>query len=103
MADDDNGPPHKPGVTTATPVVRTDLSAGHRPGIDPAALADAIRYEHSLTFVQAVKLYPAAIAWSVFVSVGVIMLAFDPQLLGNFFAMNQFRADFGYEFQGEVC
>ena len=65
-------------------------------GVDPAALAEAIRYEHSLTFREAVKLYPAAIAWSAFVSIGVIMLAFDPQLLGNFFAMPQFTKDFGY-------
>ena len=66
-------------------------------------LADAIQLEHNLTFAQAVKLYPAAIAWSAFVSIGVIMLAFDPQLLGNLFAMDRFKQDFGYDFNGEVC
>lgn len=61
----------------------------------------AIQAEHELTFTQACKLYPAAIGWSVFVSIGVIMLAFDPQLLGNLYATTQFCRDFGYLYQGE--
>ncbi|KAF9872166.1 sugar porter family MFS transporter [Colletotrichum karsti] len=71
-----------------------------KPCADDAALAEAIRLEHNLTFSQAVKLYPAAIGWSAFVSLGVIMLAFDPQLLGNLYATPQFQRDFGYEYQG---
>jgi hypothetical protein len=63
-----------------------------KPGVDDAALAEAIAFEHNLTFAQAVKLYPAAIGWSAFVSIGVIMLAFDPQLLGNLYATPQFQA-----------
>lgn len=69
---------------------------------DDAALAEAIAFEHNLTFADAVKLYPAAIGWSAFVSIGVIMLAFDPQLLGNLYATPQFQKDFGHEFQGSV-
>lgn len=65
-------------------------------------LDEIVRREHSLGFVAAVKLYPAAVAWSMFVSIGVVMLAFDPQLLGNFFAMPQFQKDFGYLYDGEV-
>lgn len=60
------------------------------------ALAEAIRREHELTFRDAVRLYPAAIGWSAFVSIGVIMLAFDPQILGGFFATPRFEQDFGY-------
>lgn len=71
-----------------------DVKTGNR----EAVLAEAIRYEHELTFLQAVKLYPAAIGWSAFVSLGVIMLAFDPQLIGNLFAIPQFQRDFGYKF-----
>ncbi|KZL66011.1 maltose permease (alpha glucoside transporter) [Colletotrichum tofieldiae] len=73
-----------------------------KPGAEDAALAEAIRLEHNLTFSQAVKLYPAAIGWSAFVSLGVIMLAFDPQLLGNLYATPQFQRDFGYEYEGSV-
>ena len=69
---------------------------------DQVVLTEAIRHEHSLAFWQAVKLYPAAVGWSMFVSIGVIMLAFDPQLLGNLYATPQFAADFGYEYEGEV-
>ena len=72
-------------------------------GVDDAALAEAIAFEHNLTLTEAVKLYPAAIAWSGFVSIGVIMLAFDPQLLGNLYATPQFQMDFGYMYEGEVC
>lgn len=61
----------------------------------------AIRAEHNLTFTEACKLYPAAIGWSAFVSLGVIMLAFDPQLLGNLYATPQFCRDFGYLYEGE--
>jgi MFS transporter, SP family, general alpha glucoside:H+ symporter len=70
---------------------------------DAEVLAEAIAQENSLSFVDAVKLYPAAVGWSAFVSIGVIMLAFDPQLLGNLYAMPQFTKDFGYEYNGEVC
>ncbi|KAK8094147.1 major facilitator superfamily transporter maltose permease [Apiospora hydei] len=67
---------------------------------DHVVLTEAIQHEHSLAFWQAVKLYPAAVGWSMFVSIGVIMLAFDPQLLGNLYATPQFAADFGYEYEG---
>ncbi|KAI3391812.1 hypothetical protein diail_6774 [Diaporthe ilicicola] len=62
--------------------------------------AHAIQAEHELTFTQACHLYPKAILWSAFVSVGVIMLAFDPQLLGNLYATPQFQRDFGYPYDG---
>ena len=70
--------------------------------VDDAALAEAIAFEHSLTLKEAIKLYPAAIAWSGFVSLGVIMLAFDPQLLGNLYATPQFQSDFGYLYKDSV-
>lgn len=74
--------------------------ADTKPGSGDAALAEAINEEHNLTFWESVKLYPAAVGWSAFVSLGVIMLAFDPQLLGNLYATPQFQRDFGYEFEG---
>ncbi|KAH8677884.1 general substrate transporter [Xylariales sp. PMI_506] len=69
-------------------------------GAGETVLAEAIQHEHELGFMEAVKLYPRAVWWSVFVSMGVIMLAFDPQLLGNLYATPQFQQDFGYEFEG---
>jgi len=63
---------------------------------------EGTQLEHNLTFLQACQLYPAAIGWSAFVSLGVIMLAFDLQLLGNLYATPQFQKDFGYLFDGVV-
>ncbi|KAF2868769.1 sugar porter family MFS transporter [Massariosphaeria phaeospora] len=61
---------------------------------------EAIQHEHALSFWGAVKDYPKALGWSVYFSLGVIMLSYDPQLLGNLFAMPAFQKDFGYEFEG---
>ncbi|KAI1471491.1 putative maltose permease [Daldinia caldariorum] len=65
------------------------------------ALSEAVQREHGLSFWEAAKLYPTAVGWSAFVSIGVIMLAFDPQIIGNMFAMPQFQKDFGFELDGE--
>ncbi|KAI1179862.1 sugar porter family MFS transporter [Nemania sp. FL0916] len=69
-------------------------AAGAKPA-DAVALAEAIEHEHALSFRDAIKLYPKAVGWSAFVSIGVIMLAFDPQIIGNMFAIAQFKKDFG--------
>lgn len=37
-------------------------------------VAEAIAVEHTLTFWEAVKVYPKAIGWSMYFSLGVIML-----------------------------
>ncbi|KAH8648299.1 general substrate transporter [Tricladium varicosporioides] len=60
----------------------------------------ATELEHSMSFRQALKLYPKAVGWSAFFSMGVIMTAFDPQLLGSLYATPAFQRDFGYMFEG---
>ncbi|KAK3718382.1 hypothetical protein LTR37_005195 [Vermiconidia calcicola] len=57
--------------------------------------------EHNLTFTQAVKTYPKAIGWSMFFSLGIVMTAFDPQLLGQLYATPRFQRDFGYKFEDQ--
>lgn len=86
---------HAPGAGVESGPTKTAVAAD-------VALAEAIQNEHNLGFWEAVQLYPSAVGWSMFVSIGVIMLAFDPQLLGNLYATPQFQRDFGYEFNGEV-
>ncbi|KAF2475978.1 maltose permease [Lindgomyces ingoldianus] len=66
---------------------------------DAEVVREAIETEHKLTFMDAVRLYPKAIGWSMYFSLGVIMLSFDPQLLGNLYAMPAFQKDFGYKFE----
>lgn len=67
-----------------------------------AEFVQAIHDEHELTFSKALKLYPKAIAWSAYVSLGVIMLAFDPQLMGNLYAIPEFSRQFGYKYHDKV-
>ena len=62
---------------------------------------EATDREHNLAFFEAVKLYPTAVGWSIFFSLGIIMTAFDPQLLGNLYATPAFQRDFGYLYEGE--
>lgn len=97
---DSKSPPPPPAMTTAHD---DEGLAPHKPAAGDTAIVEALHLEHEMTFRQAVKLYPASIAWSLFVSIGVIMLAFDPQIVGSMFAMPQFQKDFGYEKDGEVC
>jgi SP family general alpha glucoside:H+ symporter-like MFS transporter len=60
----------------------------------------ATEIEHEMTFIEGCKMYPAAIGWSVFFSLGIIMTAFDPQLLGSLYAAKAFQRDFGYLYNG---
>jgi SP family general alpha glucoside:H+ symporter-like MFS transporter len=60
----------------------------------------ATEIEHHMTFWQGLKLYPAAVGWSAFFSLGIIMTAFDPQLLGSLYATPAFQRDFGYLYEG---
>jgi MFS family permease len=62
-----------------------------------AAADDANNKEHSLTFAQAVKLYPKAIAWSVMMSGALIMDGYDLKLIGSLFAQPAFQKAYGHQ------
>ncbi|SMR44099.1 unnamed protein product [Zymoseptoria tritici ST99CH_3D1] len=79
-------------------VLKDDMVIGIIAGDD---VRQAIQNEHDLSFVEALRLYPTAVGWSVFFSLGVIMTAFDPQLMGNLYATPAFQRDFGYLYNGE--
>lgn len=64
-----------------------------------AQAQQATELEHAMTFWESLKLYPTSVLWSIFFSLGIIMTAFDPQLLGNLYATPAFQRDFGYLFQ----
>ncbi len=51
--------------------------------------------EHAMTFHQAVKLYPKAIFWSMFLSLAIAMEGFDIALIGSLFAFPVFTKKFG--------
>ena len=77
-------------------VLKGDIVIGAIAGRE---VREATAEEHNLTFLQALKLYPKAIGWSMFFSMGIIMCAFDPQLLGQLYATPAFQRDFGYEYE----
>lgn len=56
---------------------------------------DASDAEHSMTLLQAIKLYPKAIGWSMFLSSAIAMEAFDIVLIASFFAYPTFREKYG--------
>jgi hypothetical protein len=86
------------GEDVESPVM--DISEGETKGMGEEARL-ATELEHQMTFLEAVKLYPGAVGWSIFFSIGVIMTAFDPQLLGNLYDTPAFQKDFGYLYEGE--
>lgn len=55
----------------------------------------ATENEQNMTFKQAVKLYPKAIAWSIMLSTAVVMEGYDVVLLASFYALPQFNRKYG--------
>lgn len=56
---------------------------------------DATAKEHDMTFMQAVKLYPKAVLWSMMMSTSLVMDGFDFKLVGSLFAQPAFRKAYG--------
>ncbi|KAK9234165.1 general substrate transporter [Lipomyces kononenkoae] len=56
---------------------------------------EATDHEHELTFLQAIKLYPKAVAWSVIMSTALVMDGYDTKLLGSLFAQPAFQKAYG--------
>jgi hypothetical protein len=70
------------GVTTSTPNMATATKSLDEPSasvapklsINAQEVREVIELEHALTFREALSLYPKAIGWSFYFSLGVIML-----------------------------
>lgn len=60
----------------------------------------AIEHEHEPTFSPGHAPLSESRGLSIFFSLGIIMTAFDPQLLGNLYATPAFQRDFGYLHRG---
>lgn len=75
-----------------------DVRSGSIKGARSSTALEATELEHQMSFIDAVKMYPGAVGWSIFFSLGIIMTAFDPQLLGSMYAVPSFQKKFGYQF-----
>ncbi|THX31059.1 sugar porter family MFS transporter [Aureobasidium pullulans] len=67
------------------------------PSIMKDAVGDAVEAEGSMGFLQAVRLYPMAIFWSVGMSTAVIMEGYAVMLLSSFYALPQFNRKYGQQ------
>jgi SP family general alpha glucoside:H+ symporter-like MFS transporter len=60
-----------------------------------ADVEEATKKDHELTLLQAIKLYPKAVAWSAVISAASIMDGYDFHVLGSLFAQPAFQKAFG--------
>lgn len=93
MATQEESPSEKHGTTAALEETLSRNKELH----DKAQAAT--EREKGIGFLQAIRLYPTAAGWSVYFSLGILMAAFDPQIVGNLFAVGAFQKDFGYKFE----
>jgi len=77
-----------------TVVRRVSLAVDNFAGLSAEA-KDATNKEHEMSFLQAIKLYPKAVGWSVLLSTAIIMEGYDVILLASFYALPQFNKKYG--------
>lgn len=77
----------------------TEIKKGNLLEINATAHITAV--EHDLGFWDAVRQYPTAICWALFMCIAVIMAGFDAQLITSFYALPAFQQRFGNLYEGE--
>lgn len=60
-----------------------------------AEAKDGTEHEHSMGLMQAIKLYPKAVGWSILLSTAIVMEGYDVILLSSFYALPQFNKKYG--------
>lgn len=85
-------------------IVGVDSEQARRLSVAVADIKDLARdankateAEQTMTLKQGIKLYPKAIAWSMFLSTAIIMEGFDKVLIGNLMAVDAFKMKFGVQ------
>lgn len=58
--------------------------------------------EHAQTLWQALRDNRKAVAWSVLISMSIIMEGYDTILMGNFFAYPTFNEKYGQDYGGKI-
>lgn len=87
---EDNNVLHPEDTVVRRVAVAVDNFAGMS-----AEAKDATEYEHNMSFMQAIKLYPKAVGWSVLLSTAIVMEGYDVVLLSSFYALPQFNKKYG--------
>ena len=56
--------------------------------------------EHEMGTWEAMKVYRRGAFWSMFISLSIIMRAYDIEIMGNFYALPAFQRHFGVYYEG---
>jgi hypothetical protein len=56
--------------------------------------------EHKMGNWEAMRLYRRGGFWSMFISLSIIMRAYDIEIMGNFYALPAFQQHFGISYEG---
>jgi SP family general alpha glucoside:H+ symporter-like MFS transporter len=56
--------------------------------------------EHKMGSWEAMKVYRRGAFWSMFISLSIIMRAYDIEIMGNFYALPAFQQHFGIFYKG---
>ncbi|KAF4554203.1 Sugar (and other) transporter-like protein 44 [Elsinoe fawcettii] len=67
-----------------------------KPSVSAAAI-EGEQFEHNMTVLEAVKMYPMASFWAFVMSCCIIMESYDVFLIGNFLALPAFKQKYGIE------
>lgn len=81
--------------TTTRPPGHEVVASGHEVVASSEAQA-ALDKEHSMTALQAFKIYRKAVGWSLLMSCAIIMEGYDVVLIGSFFAYPAFNKKYGH-------
>ncbi|KAJ5125751.1 hypothetical protein N7448_005065 [Penicillium atrosanguineum] len=73
----------------------TTVSTQHDMLLDEAC--QATRREHELTLLPSLRVYRKAIAWSMFLSLAIVMEGYDMKLMGSLFALPAFQKKYGQQ------
>lgn len=99
MAPNGSGFSHQVELEMAGTEHREDIARNENNGPLAKAIFQraqaATTTEHTLTPLDGFKMYPKAVAWSVLVSMTVVMDGYDQAFLGQLFAEKAFQKQFG--------
>lgn len=87
---------HDPDVLTASDsAIRRASVANPQFAALTEDAAGAAKLETGQTVLQAFKLYPKAVGWSILLSTAIVMEGYDTVLLGNLYGLPTFERRYG--------
>src|ERR1700744_2921108 len=89
-------------VESGPPAPEHEVTTGKMDAITRKMANRATATEHELGYWEAFKIYKKGAFWSMFISLSIIMRAYDIEISGNFYALPAFQQAFGSEVSGRA-